>query len=75
MKNKLSFIDGTFPTPDAEEDPQQYQQWIRSNNIVISWILNSVSKEITPTIIGYSTALEIGNDMKDRFKQNGARFL
>ena len=76
VKNKLSFIDGTFPKPDAEEDPQQYQQWIRRNNMVISWILNSVSKEITPTIMGYSTALEIWNDLKDRFKQqNGARFF
>ena len=76
VKNKLSFIDGTFPAPDVEADPQQYQQWLCSNNMVISWILNSVSKEITPTIIGYSTAVEIWNDLKERFKQqNGARLF
>ena len=59
VKNKSGFIDGSLQVPDATEDPQQYQHWIRNNNMVISWILNSVSKDITPTIIGYSTTLEI----------------
>ena len=33
-------------------------------------------KEITPAIIGYSTAFEIWTDLKDRFKQqNGPRLF
>ena len=76
VKNKVAFIDGSLPAPEADEEPQQYQQWLRSNNMVISWILNSVSKDITPTIIGYSTAAEIWIDLRDRFQQrNGPRFF
>ena len=38
--------------------------------------LNSVSKDITPTIIGYSTAPKIWNDLRDRLKQqNGPRLF
>ena len=74
VKNKTGFIDGSLQAPDAEANPQQHQQWLRNNNIVISWILNSVSKDITPTIIGYYTAAEIWKDLKDRFQQqNGPR--
>ena len=69
VKNKSGFINGSLQVPDATEDPQQYQHWIRSNNMVISWILNSVSKDITPTIIGYNTALEICNDLRDRLTE------
>ena len=74
VKNKTGFIDGSLQAPVAAENPQQHQQWLRNNNMVISWILNSVSKEITPTIIGYTTAAEIWKDLKDRFQQqNGPR--
>ena len=76
VKNKTSFIDGTLQAPNADTEPLQYQQWLRNNNLVISWILNSVSKEITPTIIGNSTTVEIWTDLKDRFKQqNGPRLF
>ena len=74
MKNKTGFVDGSLQAPDIAENPQQYQQWLCNNNMVISWILNSVSKEITPTIIGYLTPAEIWKDLKDRFQQqNGPR--
>ena len=76
VKNKVAFIDRSLPAPDVGEEPQQYQYWLRSNNMVISWILNSVSKDITPTIIGYSTAAEIWIDLRDRFQQrNGPRLF
>ena len=43
VKNKLGFIDGTISRP---VDVDLLGPWVRNNNIVISWILNSVSKEI-----------------------------
>ena len=76
VKNKVGFIDGTLPAPDAIENPIQYQQWVRNNNMVICWILNTIYKDITPTIIGYSTAAKIWTDLKDCFKQqNGPRLF
>ena len=49
VKNKLGFINGTNVRP--ADDITLLNAWIRSNNIVISWILNSVSKEIFASLI------------------------
>ena len=57
VKNKLGFVDGSIPKP-AGTDPN-LSSWIRNNNIVISWILNSVSKEISASIIFSVFAYEI----------------
>lgn len=43
--------------------------WIRNNNIVISWILNSVSKKISASIIYAESAQEIWEDLKERYWQ------
>ena len=50
IKNKLGFINGSIEKPEAN-DLNLLNSWIRNNNLVISWILNSVSKEISASII------------------------
>lgn len=57
MKNKLGFIHGSITRPKGNDDLLKY--WTRKNNIVISWILNSVSKEILACIIYDDSAHEI----------------
>lgn len=48
--------------------------WIRNNNIVISWILNSVSKEISFSIIFSELASESWLDLQNKFQEsNGSR--
>ena len=75
VKNKLGFIDGFISRPDGT-DSNLLSSWTRNNSIVISWILNSVSKEIAASILFSDTALEIWNDLQDRFKQsNGPRIF
>lgn len=50
--------------------------WIRGNNIVISWILNSVSKDISAIIIFSEFTPDIWNDFRDQFQQcNGPRIF
>lgn len=72
VKNKVSFINGSLPCP-AASDPN-YRAWNRGNNVVISWIFNSVSKEIAASIMYSGTALEIWQDLRERFAQkNGPR--
>jgi hypothetical protein len=71
-KNKLSFVNGTLPKPDDSSDDSY--AWYRCNNMLLSWILNSVSKEIAASIIYIDTAADMWNDLKDRFSQrNGPR--
>lgn len=41
-KNKLGFIDGTCKI--SEPNSSQYQAWSRCNDMVTSWLLNSLSK-------------------------------
>ncbi|KZV55756.1 hypothetical protein F511_21252 [Dorcoceras hygrometricum] len=40
--------------------------------MVISWIMNSVSREIADSLLYISTAYEIWNDLRDRFHQSNA---
>ena len=73
VKNKLGFIDGSIQKPEGN-DLNLLQSWTRNNNMVISWILNSVSKEISASVLFSEFASEIWNDLRDRFQQsNGPR--
>ena len=69
VKNKIGFIDGSILQPDGT-DVTLLSSWIRNNNIVISWILNSVSKEISASILFFDSAFEMWNDLRDRFQQS-----
>ena len=68
VKNKFGFVDGSLPPPDPEDDLAQYRVWMRNNHIVISWLLNAISKDILPTVISYQFASEIWSDLRDRFQ-------
>ena len=69
VKNKLGFINGSIAKPNSSNLPL-LNSWIRNNNVVISWILNSVSKEISASIIFSKSATEIWLNLKDRFQQS-----
>ena len=74
-KNKLGFIDGslTLSSPMVST-PSAVQAWIRCDNMVGTWLTNSVSPKLQASIIYEDTALEIWTDLKNRFAQsNGPR--
>ena len=59
-KNKLGFIDGTLTlSPIMAKSPLLVQAWTRCNNMVVSWILNSVSPKILASVVYRDTALEV----------------
>ncbi|XP_060181475.1 uncharacterized protein LOC132611085 [Lycium barbarum] len=71
-KNKMSFIDGSAEIPSA--DTPEFKLWTRCNNMVISWLLNSLSKEIAESVIYSKSAKDLWTDLHDRFGQsNGAQ--
>lgn len=45
VNNKTGFIDDTLLKSNSS-DPN-YNSWMRNNVLVVSWILNSVSKDIS----------------------------
>ncbi|XP_070019623.1 uncharacterized protein [Nicotiana sylvestris] len=71
-KNKLGFIDGTYYEPDASST--DFKPWNRCNDMVISWILNSLSKDIAESVLYSKTANAIWKELEVRFGQcNGAQ--
>ncbi|XP_033516530.1 uncharacterized protein [Nicotiana tomentosiformis] len=48
-KNKLSFIDGTLSIPDENSGLQSART--RGNDMMLSWLLNSLSKEIAENVL------------------------
>lgn len=74
-KNKFEFVDNSLPKPDGS-DPEKLKLWCRNNNIVISWILNAVSKDISASIIYLETASAMWKELNERFRQsNGPRIF
>ncbi|KAJ1376285.1 Gag-polypeptide of LTR copia-type [Sesbania bispinosa] len=55
-RNKIVFVNGSLPKPP--ETDENYASWVRNNNIVASWINNSLSKKIAAGINYTSTAAE-----------------
>ncbi|GAV77881.1 UBN2_3 domain-containing protein, partial [Cephalotus follicularis] len=63
-KNKFGFIDGTCAKPD--QDSPLFHQWERCNAIVVSWIMNTVSKELFTGIV-YSTDAQFLRQLWDEY--------
>ncbi|XP_031486348.1 uncharacterized protein LOC116254842 [Nymphaea colorata] len=68
VKNKIKFIDGSIIEPN-KNDPN-HRLWVRCNNLVLSWILNSVTKDILVSIIYSTNAREVWQDLKERLTQS-----
>jgi len=66
-KHKLHFINGELPRPS--EDDHDSIAWDRCNTMIMSWLSNYVDPEISQSILWMDTALEIWNELKERFYQ------
>lgn len=62
---KLGFIDGRCKQPEEKEP--NYEQWLKVDCMVRSWILNSISKDIVETFLYVNTAKELWDELKERF--------
>uniref|UniRef100_A0A2N9GTP1 Reverse transcriptase Ty1/copia-type domain-containing protein n=1 Tax=Fagus sylvatica TaxID=28930 RepID=A0A2N9GTP1_FAGSY len=70
IKNKLGFVDGSIEPPKEGINSPLYSLWSRCNTVVITWILNCVSKEIHATMLYKPTAREIWTILRERFSQS-----
>ena len=53
-KHKTAFIDGSYEKPDAKSPLLSY--WKRCNDMVLSWLLNSMHKNIRDSVLFCDTA-------------------
>ena len=73
-KHKTAFIDGTYGKPDADSPLLPY--WKRCNDMVLSWLLNSMHKNIRDSVIFCETASELWKELEERYGQsNKARLF
>lgn len=73
-KNKLGFVDGSYSKESVTADLQP--QWDRCNALVLSLILNTVSKELSVGIVFASSAASVWIDLYERFnKIDGSRIF
>lgn len=66
-KNKLGFVDGSVT--QSATNQVEIQAWGRCNDMVLSWILNSIDKSLTASIIYADTARSVWLDLEERFSQ------
>lgn len=72
-KNKTEFIDGTIRVP-ANTSDTIFPAWKWCNRMVLSWLLNSMSKNLLSSVFYLNTAHEVWTDLKSRLSQgNGPR--
>lgn len=66
-KNKFQFVDGTIVPP--KPDDLSFQAWERCNNLINSWIMNSVSDSIGQSIVYIDTVSDVWRELKERFSK------
>lgn len=71
-RNKFVIINGSFEKPTSSS--HLCAQWERVNDMIITWILNTVSDDISDGLSYVTTAQEIWNELRERFSgTNGHR--
>lgn len=72
-RNKMGFTNGDFQKLVAANDPL-LDSWERCNDLVVSWIWNSVSASAKSSSTFVDDAKEMWNELKVRYSQpNGPR--
>ncbi|XP_041009305.1 uncharacterized protein LOC121253345 [Juglans microcarpa x Juglans regia] len=74
-KNKLGFINGTISKPADFADPL-FEAWERCNDLVVSWLQNSVSPFVQSSLALVDDFRILWLELNDRFtQQNGLRIF
>ncbi|RVW99200.1 Retrovirus-related Pol polyprotein from transposon RE1 [Vitis vinifera] len=66
-KDKIGFVTGSIKPPSSTDD--SFPSWQRCNDMVISWLLNSIHPDIASSVIYAETTSEIWADLRERFSQ------
>jgi hypothetical protein len=73
VKNKIAFIDGSLVQP-ITTNQSLHVAWLRSNNLVLSWLMNSIAKDICSSLLYFKTAFDIWEELRVRYlRSDGPR--
>ncbi|XP_077249339.1 uncharacterized protein LOC143888828 [Tasmannia lanceolata] len=69
-KNKIGFVDGTITKPAPSDF--SFTSWTRCNTMVLSWLINAITRDLADTIIYSDVASDVWQELHDRFFQGNA---
>ncbi|RVX01288.1 Retrovirus-related Pol polyprotein from transposon TNT 1-94 [Vitis vinifera] len=74
-KEKDDYITGASAAP--ETTTSTYKKWIAENNMVMSWLVNSMTADIGENFLSFDTAKEIWDTAKETFsdKENTSEII
>ncbi|KAL6349655.1 hypothetical protein AAG906_041062 [Vitis piasezkii] len=73
VKNKVQFIDGSIVSPSIDQ-LVKHTAWLRANNSVLFWLMNSISKEIRNNLLFVVSAVDLWTELKVRYlRSDGPR--
>ena len=67
IRNKRGFLDGTISKP--KENDSSFIAWNRCNDLLVAWLLRSISPSITSTVFYMNDASLICKTLNQRFSQ------
>ncbi|XP_060212115.1 uncharacterized protein LOC132639699 [Lycium barbarum] len=70
IRNKLGLIDSNSESPS--EDSPLVRQWQRCNDLVVSWLTNSMTQEIARSVEYSEYAKDIWAELEERYGQADA---
>ncbi|CAM8904486.1 unnamed protein product [Rhodiola kirilowii] len=65
VKTKMEFVLGSVPRP--VNDSLKLARWERCNNVILTWIKNTVSDEIVSSLVHSTSCIQAWIDLKIRF--------
>ncbi|GJS54375.1 cysteine-rich receptor-like protein kinase 8 [Tanacetum coccineum] len=66
-KNKLKLVNRKYEEPDSSSELRAY--WERANDMLISWILNTVSEQIGNNLTFVNSASTLWNELSEHYSQ------
>ncbi|KAL8090045.1 uncharacterized protein LOC141697667 [Apium graveolens] len=73
-RNKLGFVDGSIIKPATTDST--FKSWSRCNDMVISWLLGSLSKSIGRSVIYSNSARQMWQELEERYgSPNGTQLF
>lgn len=66
-KNKLKIVIGEYGEPQS--DSRLRALWERTNDMVISWILNTIAEQISNSLNFVNTACGLWNELQEHYSQ------
>jgi hypothetical protein len=73
-RSKLGFINGSILSPDV--DSPEYEIWLSKDQLVMSWILNSMERNLAEIFSYFESAHDLWNAICDMYgNQNNAAWI